>query len=95
MNPVDDSGRIFRGLQMKGDAVCTAIHKILNIALRLFDHQMHVKKAVRGLANGGNQRHAKGDGRDEQSVHHINVDVLRSRLVDLDKLLSQFVKISG
>ena len=41
-----------RRLGMDRDPVCTACGKLIDTALRLLDHQMHVKKALASLSDG-------------------------------------------
>ena len=48
----------------------------LDVAHRLFDHQVDVQKHVRVLPDGLEYRNADGDVGDKRAVHHIDMEVV-------------------
>ena len=65
---------------MYGNSVRSAFHKFFQITHRFRNHQMHVKKHMTGISNGLNYRHTEGYTRNKHSVHHINMQLIRTGL---------------
>ena len=59
---------------MHRDQVGAGGGKVLDEAVGLFNHQMHVQKGVGVLAHRLQHRQAKGDIGDKIAVHHVKVD---------------------
>lgn len=61
---------------MTGDEVRARVAELVDIALRLHDHQVHVDGQRRALADGLEHRDTDADIGDEAAVHHVKVDVV-------------------
>ena len=64
------------GLDMTGDEVRARVAELVDIALGLHDHQVHVDGQRRALADGLEHRDTDADIGDEAAVHHVKVDVV-------------------
>ena len=62
------------GLQVDADQICAGPDKVLNVAHRLFNHQVGVQEHVCVLVHRLADGHAVGDIGDEGAVHHVKVD---------------------
>ena len=76
-------------LCMHGNQIGSGSDKILNIAPRLLDHQMHVEDPVRTGTDGADYRKPEGNTWHKHSVHDINMYILCPCLVQFTDLLSQ------
>ena len=56
--------------------VGAGVDERLEVAIGLHDHQVHVERQRRGLAQRFHDRHADGDVRHEVSVHHVDVNLI-------------------
>ena len=64
---------------MEGDAVGAAFDEGLDIIKGADDHQMHIKKEIGHLPDGLKYGRAEREVRDEDAVHHIQVDGIGRR----------------
>ena len=70
---------------MYGDDVRTRLDEIVQILIRVGDHQMDVEHLVGRLAQRLDDRRADRDIRHKMAVHDIHMDVFRARVGrDLD-----------
>ena len=90
---LDDAVRVTRCLDMKGDDVRPRARKALDVRLGVLDHQMHVKDRLGHLAQALDHTCAHRDVRHKRPIHHVNVDVLCSRLLDAAYLCPEIRKI--
>ena len=56
--------------------VGAGVDERLEVAIGLHDHQVHVERQRRGLAERFHHRHANGDVRHEVPVHHVDVNLI-------------------
>lgn len=80
-------------LQVDADQVRAGPDKVLNIARRLFDHQMGVQEHVRILVHRLADGHSVGEVGDKGAVHHIKVDHVCA--LDGVQLLAQAGEVGG
>ncbi len=80
-------------LEMERDDIRAAGSKLLQIPLRLPDHQMRVEHLVRGLPDGLQDRHAKGNLRHKVPVHHVEVKIGCAGLFRLFDVVCKVQKI--
>ena len=59
------------GLHMEVDQIRAGLAELFGITDGLVDHQMHVKKHLRLLAQRFEHRNADGDIGHKQAVHHV------------------------
>ena len=85
--------RVTRRLDMKGNDVRSRTCKALDVCLGVLDHQMHVKDRLGHLAQTLDHTCTHRDVRHKRPVHHIDVDVLCSRLLDAAHLCPEIRKI--
>ena len=83
------------GLDMEIDKIRAGIAELLGVTHRLFDHQMHIKKHVRLLAQRLEHRDPNGDIRHKKAVHHVKVEIVGAGFPNLVHLGAKFGKISG
>ena len=78
---------------MYGKNVCARFCKIVNIAIRILYHQMHVKDSFADGPDGFYNRKAHGNAWHKHSIHYVNMDVFCSRAVQKGNLSAQIRKI--
>ena len=71
---MDDPMKMRAGLGMNGDQVSSSLDEVRNIQLRLFNHQMHVKRQARMRPDGLDDRWAQRNIRYKVSVHDIHMN---------------------
>ncbi len=80
---------------MDGQSACTGFGKRLEVALGLFDHQMHIEgqsgDAPAGLHNEGSH----GDVGDKVAVHDIDVQPVRTGRFAGSDLFAQTGEVGG
>jgi hypothetical protein len=59
---------------MDDQAICTSLHKARNVAFRIHNHEVHVQHYVNQRPERTHNAGAKGNVRDEASVHHVDLD---------------------
>ena len=64
------------GLHMAGDDIGACIAELLHVAHGTVDHQMDIQGKGRGGAQGLHHRDADGDVGDEETVHHVHMDIV-------------------
>ena len=69
--------------------------EIGQIALRLDNHQVDIERQASALADGLDNQRADGDVGHKTAIHHIDVDTVRSGLLDLGNLLAETPKVGG
>ena len=72
--------RIAVRLIMYGNDVRACLDEIIQILVRVRDHQMHVKHLIGRLAQRLDHRRADRDIGHKVAVHHVNMDVFRARI---------------
>ena len=83
------------GLIVHGDDVRACLDEVVEVLIRVGDHQMYVEDLVGRLAQALDDRRADGDVRYEMTVHYVNVNVLRACIGrDLD-VACQIGEVSG
>ena len=75
---------------VNGDQIRPGFHKIGNEGGNRFNHQMHVEYFFRSGTDGFDDGRAESDVGNEMTVHHVDVDVIGSRLVNGGDFLPQF-----
>ena len=80
---------------MYGDAVRTGIGDCVDVAARLSYHHMDIEEAVVILTYRLDHRHAEGNIRHKIAIHHIEMQVLRARLLEYTEVVTQGSEISG
>src|SRR5688572_28293762 len=65
--------KVRAGFEVNGDIGGTNIRKLLDITLRLNNHQMDIERGIRHAAQGLNHQWTKGYIRDKASIHDINM----------------------
>ena len=61
---------------MHGDDVGAGLGEVGQEAVGRLDHQMHIQRQLRRLAQGCHDGRADGNVRHEMTVHHIHVDIV-------------------
>ena len=80
---------------MYGNDVRACLDEIIEVLVRVRDHQMYVEHLVGRLAQALDDRSADGDIRYKVTVHNVNVNVLRACIGrDLD-VACQIGEVSG
>ena len=69
--------------------------EVVQVALRLDDHQVHVQRQPGAAPGSLHQQRSDGDVGHEAAVHHVHVDAVRPRLVHLGDLLSENAEVRG
>ncbi len=83
------------GFVMNGKHVSTGILKSMNIAVRLFDHQVSIERFLRKAADCLDHGDAERDIRNKHTVHNVEMDPLGLRTVKHIDILIKGCKISG
>ena len=78
---------------MHQDVIGARLREILDIALRLDDHQMHVERLLRRFSDALDDQGADGQVRHKTTVHDIDMDPVGAGLVDRPHLLIQSAEI--
>ena len=89
--PADAAGA--GGLQMDGDEIGSRVGEVVDIAVGVVDHQMHVQKGVGVLVDCLQHRQTEGDVGHEAAVHHVEVDEVGAG--NAVKVCAQTGKIGG
>ncbi len=79
---------------MDGDPVGSGLGEGFQIAVGIFDHQMHVQYPGRYLTRRLDHQRANGDIGDKMPIHDIDMDNLSTGLIHGPDLISQSGKIS-
>ena len=69
--------------------------KSLQIAIRLFDHEVDVQRLFGHAFHGGHNGHTKGNVGYEAAVHHIHVKPIGHAAIDHVKILLQAGEIGS
>ena len=72
--------RVAVGLVMHGDDVRTSLDEIVQILIRVGNHQVHVQHFVGRLAQRLDHRRADRDIGHKMAVHHVYMDIFRTRV---------------
>ena len=72
----DRAMQVRQHLDVDRHHVRAGVDERLEVAIGLADHQVHVERQRRGLAQRLHDRHADGDVRHEVSVHHVDVNLI-------------------
>ena len=78
---------------MHGNDVCAAFYKIVNVTVRIFDHQMHVQHQMGYFSDGFQYRHSKGYAGYKHAVHDIVMQILSASCGRMLNVVSQMCKI--
>ena len=82
------------GFRMHGDDIGAAVRKFREIPVRILNHEMHVEDPVRHRTERADHRHAEGDRRNEGTVHHVDMDILRAGPVHREDVIGKVCEIS-
>ncbi len=80
-------------LDMDGHDVRASLTEALGIAHGAVDHQMHVERQIRHLADTGQNGQSDRNIGNKQAVHNVNMYILGARLLDRTDLAFQICKI--
>ena len=83
------------GFLMDGDDVCTRRHEIGDQVIDGGDHEVDVENLFAVRAQAFDDRRAEGEVGHEMAVHHVDMDVIGSGLVNRPHLFAQLRKIGG
>ena len=89
MNLLDGAVQMGTGLRMHRKDVRANGGELIQIAIRIFNHQMYVKCHIAVLTQRLDYRHTKRNAGDKRAVHHIQMQVLRPRLLHVSDILCQ------
>ena len=78
------------GFLMDTDDIRAGLSDIIYISSRLLHHHVDIKHTVCRLSEGRDHRHTEGNARNKRSVHHVEMDVLRSGVGNSLYILSKF-----
>lgn len=94
VNVLDGPIQVGGGFDVHTERVGTRLGEIIEVLLRLEDHQMHVDpQSCRG-SNGFHDGWADGDVRNEASVHDVDVNPIGASGLDRANLFGQAPEIS-
>ncbi len=80
---------------MDCEMVRARLEKRFHVALRMLDHQLDVQRTARHPVHRLHNHGTKADIRHEMPVHDVQVQPIRSRLLDGFDLLGQSSEITG
>jgi len=78
-----------------GNQVGTGPSEGIDVPLRLDDHQVHMQRKPRHWAKCLHHERPDGDVGHKASIHHVDVDHVRSGLLGLGYLRAQATEICG
>ena len=87
--------RCDRGLHVDAQPIRPRVHEILDVALRVVDHQVDVQGQGGGLTDGPDHCGADGDVGDEVAVHDVHVDPVHPGGLRQMHLFRQAAEIRG
>src|SRR5450759_1971688 len=61
------------GFDMKREDICAELNKVGNISFRLPDHEMHIERLERVLANSFNNRCSDRKIRNKAAIHYVHM----------------------
>ena len=70
----DRAVQVRHRLDVHGNHVGAGGDELVDIPIRLFDHQVHVERPGRDALDRADDRRANGDVRHEVAVHHVDMD---------------------
>jgi hypothetical protein len=79
---------------MDGEGISPCLDERAEIFLWIFDHQMSVEREPRDFPNGLHHRHTDGKIGHEMPVHHVEMDRVGSRRLNLTDLIPETAKVS-
>jgi hypothetical protein len=94
VNVLDGAIQVGGGFDMHAEHVGPRLGEVIEVLLRLDDHQMHVDPQSRCGSNGFHDRWTDGDVRNEASVHDVDVNPIGASGLDRANLLGQAPEIS-
>ena len=83
------------GFGMNGHVIRARIHESFEKRVDRSDHQMHVERLVAVWAQRLDHVRSDREVRDVMPVHHVDMNPVRTRLVDRAHLFAQRGKIGG
>jgi hypothetical protein len=83
------------GFVVNGQHIRTGIGEGWQVFFGFNDHQMNIQGQVGDLADGFDDAGAKGDVRDELTVHDIHMDPIGTGLRRLTNLIAQLTEVCG
>jgi hypothetical protein len=86
---MDRRGRLRGDQQMIG----SGLDKCTEIALRLNDHQVHIKRLLRAASHRFDNHRAERNIRHEAAVHYVNVDPVGASQIDGTNLVGEMCEI--
>ncbi len=82
------------GFHMYGDPVCARFCKIFQVLIRIFYHQMDIKRDIRNFPHSGNNQRTDCDIGYKVTIHNIHMDKIGSALYNVSYIFTQSGKIS-
>jgi hypothetical protein len=80
---------------MNGQHFGAGLPEAGDVPLRLHDHQVHIKRLARVLADGVQHREPEGDVRHEDPVHDVDVEPVGFAAVDQFHIALEVAEIGG
>ena len=90
---LDEPFQVHGGFHMNAQPVGPGLHKVLDVALGIADHQVDIQGQGGGPADGLGHCRADGDIGDEMPVHDIHVNPVDPGLLRFTDLLRQAAEI--
>ena len=84
-----------RRLGLNKQMIGAGFRKIVEITLRLDDHQVHIERLGRRAAHCIHDRGAEGDVRHEPAVHDVDMNPIGAGLIDRTNFLAEPPQIGG
>ena len=78
MNVIDGPVQMRTGLLMNRDELRSLGHKVSQVIIRILDHQVHIIRGHVQLVQALHDHCTIGNVRNEMSIHHIYMKVIRS-----------------
>ncbi len=82
-------------LDVHADEVGARAREVVDVAIGIFDHEVHVERLLRGLAHRRDHDGADGQVGHEAAVHHVDVDVIGAGSVDRAHLFGEAAEVRG
>ena len=98
-SPTRDSTRcrwiVDEGFTLHQQVVRACVDEVLQVALRLDDHEMHIQRFPGRATDGLDHNRSERNIGNEPSIHDVDVDPIRAGCIDGSHLLCQAAEIGG
>ncbi|CRF28842.1 Uncharacterised protein [Mycobacterium tuberculosis] len=95
LNQMQRPVKMNASLRMYRDQVRTCLGERRNVAVRLFNHQMHVERQPRLRPDGFHYRRADRNVRNKMPIHDIHMNPVRPSTFHIGNLLAEHRKVGG